>query len=142
MRFTAAEGADRHCERLARSLFEQRALDWLDETLALTPGGLRHEGGNAIDGAHRARTDTAARTAEPEDLIVGTRLPTCGAMGTKVVERLVAQNPAFAGLSIREYDGLDVRLTTGRPVKFLRQQRRAGWLQRHHRGVERGRDQR
>lgn len=32
--FTAAEGADRHCEPLGRSLFEQRALDWLDETLA------------------------------------------------------------------------------------------------------------
>jgi hypothetical protein len=32
--FTAREGADRHCEPLARSLFEQRALDWLDETLA------------------------------------------------------------------------------------------------------------
>jgi hypothetical protein len=32
--FTAAEGADRHCEPMGRSLFEQRALDWLDETLA------------------------------------------------------------------------------------------------------------
>jgi dienelactone hydrolase len=33
MPFTAGEGADRHCEPLARSLFEQRALDSLDETL-------------------------------------------------------------------------------------------------------------
>jgi hypothetical protein len=33
VRFTAAEGADRHCEPMARSLLEQRILDWLDETL-------------------------------------------------------------------------------------------------------------
>ena len=32
--FTAAEGADRHCEPMARSLLEQRLFDWLDETLA------------------------------------------------------------------------------------------------------------
>ena len=31
--FTAAEGADRHCEPIARSLLEQRVFDWLDETL-------------------------------------------------------------------------------------------------------------
>jgi len=33
VRFTLAEGADRHCEPMARSLLEQRILDWLDETL-------------------------------------------------------------------------------------------------------------
>jgi hypothetical protein len=32
--FTATEGADRHCEPMARSLLEQRMFDWLDETLA------------------------------------------------------------------------------------------------------------
>lgn len=32
--FTAAEGADRHCEPIARALVEQRMFDWLDETLA------------------------------------------------------------------------------------------------------------
>jgi alpha-beta hydrolase superfamily lysophospholipase len=32
--FTAAEGADRHCEPMARSLLEQRMYDWLDETLS------------------------------------------------------------------------------------------------------------
>ncbi len=32
--FTADEGADRHCEPMARSLLEQRIFDWLDETLA------------------------------------------------------------------------------------------------------------
>jgi alpha-beta hydrolase superfamily lysophospholipase len=31
--FSAAEGADRHCEPMARSLLEQRLFDWLDETL-------------------------------------------------------------------------------------------------------------
>ncbi len=31
--FTAAEGADRHCEPMARSLLEQRVFDWLDDTL-------------------------------------------------------------------------------------------------------------
>lgn len=33
VRFTAAEGADRHCEPMARSLVEQRIFDWLDNTL-------------------------------------------------------------------------------------------------------------
>ena len=33
IRFTATEGADRHCEPMARSLVEQRVFDWLDETL-------------------------------------------------------------------------------------------------------------
>jgi hypothetical protein len=33
VRFSAAEGADRHCEPMARSLLEQRLFDWLDETL-------------------------------------------------------------------------------------------------------------
>jgi hypothetical protein len=32
--FTADEGADRHCEPMARSLLEQRMFDWLDETLS------------------------------------------------------------------------------------------------------------
>jgi alpha-beta hydrolase superfamily lysophospholipase len=32
--FTAGEGADRHCEPMARSLLEQHMFDWLDETLA------------------------------------------------------------------------------------------------------------
>ena len=31
--FTAAQGADRHCEPMARTLFEQRMFDWLDEVL-------------------------------------------------------------------------------------------------------------
>ena len=31
--FTADEGADSHCEPLARSLLEQRMFDWLEETL-------------------------------------------------------------------------------------------------------------
>ncbi len=31
--FTKAEGADMHCEPMARSLLEQRMFDWLDETL-------------------------------------------------------------------------------------------------------------
>jgi hypothetical protein len=35
--FTADEGADRHCEPMARSLLEQRMFDWLDETLAAPP---------------------------------------------------------------------------------------------------------
>ena len=33
-RFTAAEGAGSHCESGARSLFNQHAFDWLDETLS------------------------------------------------------------------------------------------------------------
>jgi hypothetical protein len=32
--FTADEGADRHCEPMARSLLEQRMFDWLNETLS------------------------------------------------------------------------------------------------------------
>ena len=32
--FTAKEGAGEHCEAGARSLFNQRAFDWLDEVLA------------------------------------------------------------------------------------------------------------
>lgn len=31
--FTEVEGADRHCEPMARSLLEQRMFDWLDTTL-------------------------------------------------------------------------------------------------------------
>ena len=31
--FTRAEGADRHCEPMARSLLEQRAFDWLVTTI-------------------------------------------------------------------------------------------------------------
>jgi dienelactone hydrolase len=31
--FTACEGADRHCEPMARTLVEQRIFDWLDQTL-------------------------------------------------------------------------------------------------------------
>lgn len=34
MRFTAAEGADGHCEMQNRSLLNQRVLDWLDEQLS------------------------------------------------------------------------------------------------------------
>lgn len=34
VKFSAAEGADRHCEPMARSLLEQRMFDWLDESLA------------------------------------------------------------------------------------------------------------
>jgi alpha-beta hydrolase superfamily lysophospholipase len=34
LRFTAAEGADGHCEMRNRSLLNRRVLDWLDETLA------------------------------------------------------------------------------------------------------------
>lgn len=35
VKFTAAEGADRHCQPLARGLTEQRMFDWIDERLAL-----------------------------------------------------------------------------------------------------------
>lgn len=34
VRFTAAEGADQHCQPLARTLTAQRMFDWLDERLA------------------------------------------------------------------------------------------------------------
>jgi dienelactone hydrolase len=37
VRFTAAEGAGGHCEEMARSLFHQRAYDWLDDVLARIP---------------------------------------------------------------------------------------------------------
>jgi alpha-beta hydrolase superfamily lysophospholipase len=37
MEFTAAEGAGGHCEAQARTLYHQRAYDWLDETLAGVP---------------------------------------------------------------------------------------------------------
>ena len=33
VRFTAAEGADSHCEPKALGLRDQRVFDWLDETL-------------------------------------------------------------------------------------------------------------
>jgi hypothetical protein len=33
VRFTVAEGADRHCEPLAPGLRAQRIIDWLDATL-------------------------------------------------------------------------------------------------------------
>ncbi|SDD79146.1 X-Pro dipeptidyl-peptidase (S15 family) [Sanguibacter gelidistatuariae] len=33
VRFTAAEGADRHCQPLARGLTEQRMFDWLDQRI-------------------------------------------------------------------------------------------------------------
>ncbi len=32
--FTVEEGADRHCEPMARSLLEQKVFDWLDENLS------------------------------------------------------------------------------------------------------------
>jgi pimeloyl-ACP methyl ester carboxylesterase len=37
--FTAAEGAGAHCETGARSLFNQRAFDWLDAVLTPSPAG-------------------------------------------------------------------------------------------------------
>ncbi|HEX5497879.1 MAG TPA: alpha/beta fold hydrolase, partial [Thermomicrobiales bacterium] len=33
--FTAAEGAGMHCEAMARTLYDQRMFDWLDETLGV-----------------------------------------------------------------------------------------------------------
>jgi pimeloyl-ACP methyl ester carboxylesterase len=36
LRFTNAEGAGDHCEMNARTLFHQRAFDWLDETLEVS----------------------------------------------------------------------------------------------------------
>jgi hypothetical protein len=33
-----AEGAGDHCEVRARRLFDQRAFDWLDETLRVSSG--------------------------------------------------------------------------------------------------------
>ncbi len=38
VRFMDAEGAGDHCEVRARRLFDQRAFDWLDETLSVSPG--------------------------------------------------------------------------------------------------------
>jgi hypothetical protein len=35
VRFTAQEGADGHCEPMARTLLEQRMFDWLDEVLGI-----------------------------------------------------------------------------------------------------------
>lgn len=35
--FAKAEGADLHCEPMARSLLEQRMYDWLDDTLDFSP---------------------------------------------------------------------------------------------------------
>jgi len=37
MHFTAAEGADGHCEMGNRSLLNRRVLDWLDEQFGLHP---------------------------------------------------------------------------------------------------------
>ena len=34
IRFSAAEGAEGHCEGMAAVVFYERAFDWLDETLA------------------------------------------------------------------------------------------------------------
>ncbi len=34
IQFTAAEGADNHCEMHARTLFHQRTFDWLDDVLS------------------------------------------------------------------------------------------------------------
>jgi hypothetical protein len=34
--FTAAEGASRHVEALARTHYDQRMFDWLDETLGVS----------------------------------------------------------------------------------------------------------
>ena len=36
IKFTASDGAGMHCEMMNRSLFNRRALDWLDETFGLT----------------------------------------------------------------------------------------------------------
>ncbi len=36
LRFSAAEGADGHCEMMNRSLLNRRVLDWLDDTLRVT----------------------------------------------------------------------------------------------------------
>ncbi len=35
LHFTEAEGAGDHCEAMAGSLFHQKSLDWLDETLGV-----------------------------------------------------------------------------------------------------------
>jgi hypothetical protein len=36
LRFLAAEGAGEHCESGARSLFNERAFDWLDDVLGVS----------------------------------------------------------------------------------------------------------
>jgi hypothetical protein len=36
VKFTAAEGADRHCQPMGRALTDQRMFDWLDTTIAAT----------------------------------------------------------------------------------------------------------
>src|SRR5262249_12748218 len=62
LRFTAAEGADGHCEMQNRSLLNRRVLDWLDETLVY-PAAL--EGTAAIlmvADPRRQATQAAART--------------------------------------------------------------------------------
>ncbi len=41
IRFTAAEGAGDHCELRNRSLFNRRALDWLDETFEMAASAQR-----------------------------------------------------------------------------------------------------
>ena len=38
VKFTAAEGADLHCEPKAPGLRAQRIFDWLDDTLSRTRG--------------------------------------------------------------------------------------------------------
>jgi hypothetical protein len=38
-RFTAAEGADKHCQPLARTLTAQRIFDWLDGHIRAAPNG-------------------------------------------------------------------------------------------------------
>ena len=35
VRFTTAEGAGMHTEALARTLYDQRMFDWLDQTLSV-----------------------------------------------------------------------------------------------------------
>jgi hypothetical protein len=37
VKFTADEGADRHCQPMGRALTEQRVFDWLDELLRASP---------------------------------------------------------------------------------------------------------
>ena len=36
IRFSAAEGANGHCELFGRRLYHQRVFDWLEETLGIT----------------------------------------------------------------------------------------------------------
>lgn len=46
--FTAAEGADGHCEMQNRSLLNRRVFDWLDEQFARGKSGVRQSVGSAI----------------------------------------------------------------------------------------------